>query len=198
MHRSSPEKAPMSFLSMDVEGRVIRFDSFSKMISSGMRIGWVTGPKFLIERIQFDQQGSALHPSGISQTILLAILNTWGYEGWERQLISVQRTYKERRDWLIHYAEKYLKGLAEWFIPSAGMFVWFKLLGISDTRELIKTKAVQEKFLMVPGSSFHPEEKPSSYIRASYSTATLEQMEEAILRLSVLLKKEMVSPNLKV
>lgn len=45
-----------SFLSMDVDGRVIRLDSFSKIISSGFRIGWVTGPKYLVEKLQLDQQ----------------------------------------------------------------------------------------------------------------------------------------------
>ena len=45
-----------SFYSIDDNaengGRVIRFDSFSKLISSGLRIGFVTGPTELIERIE--------------------------------------------------------------------------------------------------------------------------------------------------
>lgn len=56
-----------TFLSMDVDGRVLRFDSMSKIISGGLRMGWVTGPKYLVERVQLDQQSSGLHPSGISQ-----------------------------------------------------------------------------------------------------------------------------------
>lgn len=47
-----------SFLSMDKDGRVLRFDSFSKIISSGMRIGWITGPATLVDKIQLDQQVS--------------------------------------------------------------------------------------------------------------------------------------------
>ena len=41
---------------MDTEGRVLRFDSFSKILSSGMRVGFATGPKPLIERIVLHMQ----------------------------------------------------------------------------------------------------------------------------------------------
>jgi kynurenine/2-aminoadipate aminotransferase len=44
------EKIP-SYFSMDVDGRVLRFDSLSKILSAGARLGWVSGPKALIDRI---------------------------------------------------------------------------------------------------------------------------------------------------
>ena len=53
---------------MDVDGRVLRFDSFSKLLSSGLRVGFVTGPPALIERIELHQQASILHSSGPSQS----------------------------------------------------------------------------------------------------------------------------------
>lgn len=56
-----------SFLSIDTEGRVIRLDSFSKVLSSGMRVGWVTGPKPLVERLEYHIQSSSIHSSIISQ-----------------------------------------------------------------------------------------------------------------------------------
>ena len=51
---------PSSFLSLDTEGRVLRFDSFSKVLSSGIRLGFVTGPPPLIERINLHMQVSNL------------------------------------------------------------------------------------------------------------------------------------------
>jgi kynurenine/2-aminoadipate aminotransferase len=53
-----------SFLSMDTDGRVLRFDSMSKLISSGMRIGFATGPPKLMERLNFHIQATNLHNSG--------------------------------------------------------------------------------------------------------------------------------------
>ena len=60
-----------SFLSMDIEGRVLRFDSFSKVLSSGLRLGWVTGPKQLVAPIELHVQSSYLHSSALSQ------VSTW-------------------------------------------------------------------------------------------------------------------------
>lgn len=54
-----------SFLSMDTDGRVLRFDSMSKLISSGMRIGFATGPPKLMERLNFHIQATNLHNSGM-------------------------------------------------------------------------------------------------------------------------------------
>uniref|UniRef100_S4RF99 Aminoadipate aminotransferase n=1 Tax=Petromyzon marinus TaxID=7757 RepID=S4RF99_PETMA len=56
-----------SFLSMDVDGRVIRTDSFSKIISSGLRLGFLTGPKKLVNRVILHMQTSTMHTSTFSQ-----------------------------------------------------------------------------------------------------------------------------------
>ena len=61
------EKRAPSFLSLDTEGRVLRFDSFSKVLSSGMRLGFVTGPKPLVDRINLHMQVSVLQASSLSQ-----------------------------------------------------------------------------------------------------------------------------------
>jgi kynurenine/2-aminoadipate aminotransferase len=53
-----------SLLSMDVDGRVIRFDSFSKVLSSGIRMGVVTGPDVLVQQLSLHAQAVNLHPSG--------------------------------------------------------------------------------------------------------------------------------------
>lgn len=61
------EKEPVSFLSLDVEGRVIRFDSMSKVLSSGLRLAWLTGPKQLVNNIELHIQSDMLHSSTLSQ-----------------------------------------------------------------------------------------------------------------------------------
>ena len=67
-----------SFYSMDVDGRVLRFDSFSKILSSGLRLGFVTGPKPLIERIMLHMQVSSMHTTSLSQFIANDLLQEWG------------------------------------------------------------------------------------------------------------------------
>jgi len=180
-----------SFFSMDVDGRVLRFDSFSKVLSGGLRLGWVTGPSPLVERMQFHQQACALHTSGMSQVVALTTLQAWEKNnGWETHLTYVKNFYRKRRDIFLELAEKYLKGLAEWNTPVAGMFVWFKLLSIDDSFSLIMEKAVSKKVLLVPGQHFMPDNKPCPYVRASYSIASPEEMEEALKRLAALLREQ--------
>ena len=87
-------------------------------------------------------------------------------------------------------ADRHLKGLAEWSIPSAGMFVWMKLLGIEDSSDLIRNKAVEKKLLLVPGVEFFPNPRVTSYVRASFSTASENDINLALERLAALLKEE--------
>lgn len=61
------DEQPISFFSLDVDGRVLRMDSFSKVWSAGLRLGSVTGPKVLLETLNKHVQSSTLHPSSLSQ-----------------------------------------------------------------------------------------------------------------------------------
>ena len=179
-----------SFLELDTnDARVLRFDSFSKILSSGMRIGFVTGPKPLIDRINLHTQASNLHPAGITQAMVLGLLQAWGKEGWEKHLTNVCTFYRTQRDHFLDSATKHLTGLVEWNEPTAGMFVWMKLLGVDDTQEWIETKAIESKVLLVPGSVFLPNPHPSQYVRAAYSTASPEDMDTALQRLARLLSE---------
>ena len=69
------------------------------------------------------------------------------------------------------------------------MFFWLKVKGVDDTYSLIKEKAFEQKVLLIPGSVFYPgSDVKSPYVRASFSSATLPDMEEALRRFAVLLK----------
>lgn len=191
------EKRTRSFFSMDVDGRVLRFDSFSKLLSSGLRLGFATGPKPLIERLELHSQASNLHTSGLPQVLVASLFDDWAaknngdsYQGFINHVDAVSDFYRERRDVFLASASKHLTGLATWTSPRAGMFVWMKLSGIRDSWPLIKEKAVAKKVLLVPGESFSPDAGPSPYVRAAYSTASFEEMDEALRRFAELLREE--------
>jgi kynurenine/2-aminoadipate aminotransferase len=62
--------------------------------------------------------------------------------------------------------------------PSAGMFLWLKIIGIDDTRKLIYEKAIGQEVLLLPGSPFFPDQSKSyPFVRVSYSLSTPEQIE---------------------
>ncbi|TPX62847.1 hypothetical protein PhCBS80983_g00084 [Powellomyces hirtus] len=179
------ERAP-TYFSLDRDQRVLRFDSFSKIFSAGMRLGWVTGPAPLVDRIALHSQTTLLHPSGVSQMLAFSLLDSWGKTGFLEHTLRVAAFYKDKRDTFLAAAEKRLKGVAEWVVPDAGMFVWLKLLGIADSSDLIRTKATEKKVLLVPGFEFFPNPRTTPYVRASFSQASPENMDEALKRLAEL------------
>ncbi|KAM8938665.1 kynurenine/alpha-aminoadipate aminotransferase, mitochondrial [Pelodytes ibericus] len=180
-----------SFLSMDVDGRVIRADSMSKILSSGLRIGFLTGPKPLLDRVVLHMQACTLHTSTFTQIMVLQLLQKWGQEGFLEHIESVIHFYKTQRDAMLASAEKWLTGLAEWHSPSAGMFLWMKIKGVSDTHQMIMLKAISNEVLLVPGSAFNIDSsEPSSYVRASFSLSSPEKIDQGLQRLASLIIEE--------
>ncbi|XP_067885388.1 kynurenine/alpha-aminoadipate aminotransferase, mitochondrial [Heterodontus francisci] len=179
-----------SFLSLDVDGRVIRTDSFSKILSSGLRIGFVTGPKPLIDQIILHIQCSTMHTSTFTQLLVAQLLQQWGQKGFLEHVDRVVEFYRKQRDAMQSSAERWLKDVVDWHVPSAGMFFWMKLKGIPDTYQLISEKAVQKEVLFVPGQAFMIDKSaPCSYIRASFSVSTPEQIDQGLQRLATLIKE---------
>eukprot|EP00002_Diphylleia_rotans_P006209 TRINITY_DN1555_c0_g1_i1.p1 TRINITY_DN1555_c0_g1~~TRINITY_DN1555_c0_g1_i1.p1 ORF type:complete len:349 (-),score=71.69 TRINITY_DN1555_c0_g1_i1:137-1183(-) len=80
-----------SIFSRDTEGRVLRFDSFSKILSSGIRLGFVTGPKPLVDRIQLHTQATTLHANGLSQVITSRLMEKWGPSGFDSHIAGGMR-----------------------------------------------------------------------------------------------------------
>ncbi|KAJ2907748.1 hypothetical protein GGI21_003578 [Coemansia aciculifera] len=185
-----------SLLSMDTDGRVIRLDSFSKILAPGLRCGWVTAPKYMTDKIQFHNETSVQQPAGLSQAIVSKLINEhWGHEGWERHLVQIQRDYAMRRDRFVELCQKYLKGKVSFTVPSAGMFLWFRVLLREDVQE--RPGVMQEVFdsmienhvLLVPGHFFSPlgatpEVLSKPFVRAAYSYASIDDFETAISRLA--------------
>nr|XP_056711385.1 kynurenine/alpha-aminoadipate aminotransferase, mitochondrial-like isoform X2 [Euleptes europaea] len=134
-----------TFLSMDVDGRVLRTDSFSKILSSGLRIGFLTGPKPLVDRVILHIQVSTMHASTFTQLMIYQLLQQWGQKGFFDHVDRVVEFYRTQRDVMLTAADKWLKGLANWHSPAAGMFLWIKIKGISDTQHLIMEKALEKE-----------------------------------------------------
>lgn len=187
------KELPPSFLSLDKDGRVLRFDSFSKILSAGLRIGYVTGPKVLIDRMVWHMQASTICTSGMSQVMVSELLREWGEDGFNNHITKLRQFYKSQRDAMLLAADTHLKGLCEWTVPSGGIFVWFKVPALRDTQPMLKERGVKKDVLLVPGKDFMLEEtKPCQFMRAAYSNVTPQQMMVAMKNLAELIKEEIV------
>jgi aromatic amino acid aminotransferase I len=114
-----------TYVSIDVDGRVMRLDSFSKVLVPGSRLGWVVASEQIIERYQRHAEVASQGPSGFSQVILHKLLDeTWGHEGYLRWLMNLRLEYTKKRDALLAACEDNLPtDIVTWNPPMAGMFV---------------------------------------------------------------------------
>lgn len=176
-----------SFLSMDKAGRVIRLDSVSKVVSAGLRGGWVTAPSPLLERLQLHSQAELLHPCTLSQAILLKLVQC--RETLGSYLKSARDLYWSRRD-ALHLALQPLEGLADWAVPDAGLFFWLRVRDVDDVYSMIHT-AFERGLMLVPGQAFIYDSNAScQYIRLTFSKIRLEDMSTASQILSEVIRDE--------
>ncbi|KAH9983439.1 hypothetical protein BJV74DRAFT_797421 [Russula compacta] len=169
-------------------GRVLRFDSFSKIISAGIRIGFVTGPAPLLDAMDRHGIGRSqtaaanLQPSSFSQAVVITLLRSWGRQGFLAHAHNVAEFYRVKRDVFEVAMRQHLHDIAEWHSPQAGMFRL--LLGEDgDSASIIQNKAFQGGVLALPGTVFFPNGAHTTYVRASFSLLEEEQISKKVQKL---------------
>ncbi|KAG8707522.1 hypothetical protein FRC09_001776 [Ceratobasidium sp. 395] len=196
------EERPPSYLSLEntmiraqgdgSQRRVVRFDSFSKVFSGGMRIGFVTGPPEIVGAINSHTSAANLQAASTTQSIILAILKHWGSTGFHAHISNIAGFYRAKRDvfdaaMTKHFRPAGREPLAEWTKPEAGLFFWFKLNLLpskSDSFHLVRTRALAKGVLAVPGAAFYPSGRKTSYVRAAFSVIGENEVDEALKRLA--------------
>lgn len=186
-----------SFLSIDTDGRVMRADSFSKVLAPGSRVGWITASEQICSRFRTHADVSTQGPSGFSQIILFKLLDeTWGHTGYLDWLIHMRMEYTRRRNVMMEACERYLpKDIVSWVPPMAGMFHWlnvdytkhpdYKTKSIDDIEEEIFQMVIAHGTLLMKGSWFCADRdvaRETMFFRATYAAAQFDQIDEAIHR----------------
>lgn len=192
-----------TLLSMDVDGRVMRLDSFSKVIAPGSRTGWITASEQIVERFVRHNECSTQNPSGISQIVLYKLLDeSWGHGGYLQWLINLRLEYTKRRDTILAACKKYLpRDVVSWNPPAAGMFLWLKIdwqkhphvssKSLLAIEEEIFMAAIGQGVLISRGSWFASSPdfvSTEMFFRATFAAASEEKMAEAIERFGVAIR----------
>ncbi|KAJ1978394.1 hypothetical protein H4R35_001925 [Dimargaris xerosporica] len=190
-----------SFLRLDVDGRVIRMDSFSKLMGPGLRLGWVTASAKFCHYLQLRGETTTQSPAGLSQALVTELLtHKWGDAGWAGHVQRIQEHYTQKRDHFLDMVEKHLKGLVDYVAPEAGMFVWLRVLLPQDAQDTegIMEKMFQDlvnaKVLIVPGYFFLGQadrilKKDAPYFRTSFATAHPSLYEPCLAKLGKVLRQ---------
>ena len=198
-HKEFIDSLVPSYLSMDIDGRVMRLDSFSKVIAPGTRCGWITASQQICERYRTHADVSTQGPSGVSQLVLFKLLEDhWGHDGYLDWLINIRLEYTARRNAILEACERYLpREIVSWVPPMAGMFHWMEIdytkhpaypegKSMDEIEDEIFLRNVDYGTLLMKGSWFYAEqdavEKEKMFFRATYAAAPFEQIDEAIRR----------------
>ena len=166
--------------SLDKDGIVVYAGSFSKVLSPGMRLGFVIAPKPVIQKMVVCKQGEDVHTNSWAQMVAHRFMTEYDFEG---HLSSLRSIYKKKADFCMELLDKYLvpSGISYQKIEG-GLFIWCRLpenARISMT-EFCK-QAVLNKVCVVPGNAFLTDESEQcSSFRINFSTPTNEQLEKGI------------------
>ncbi|KAF2403945.1 PLP-dependent transferase [Trichodelitschia bisporula] len=186
-----------SFLRIDTDGRVLRMDSFSKVLTPGARIGWVTASAQIIERYKLHADVSTQGASGISQLVLFKLLEDhWGHGGFVDWLIYLRKEYEGRRRTMMAACEALLpREVVSWTVPDAGMFLWLKIdhtkhpgageKSIAELEEEVFLGTIRHGALVMRGSLFQADrDSPlgALFFRTTFAAASEENIREAIRR----------------
>jgi 2-aminoadipate transaminase len=177
-------------------GNVIYLSTFSKTLAPGLRLGWIVAPPQIISKLVQLKQGADLHTSTFTQCVAFEVARG----GFLDQHVKLIRGfYRERRDVMLQALEQFFPPEVTWTHPQGGLFLWVTLPEGMDSQSLFQS-ALAENVAFVPGDSFYAGNGPESchHLRLNFSHPNPEQIREGIRRLSVALRRQVLTSSRKV
>jgi len=168
----------------ELNGRVIYTSTFSKILSPGLRVGWIAAPLTVIDKLVALKQSTDLHTSTFVQYIINEVVR----DGFlESHIAQLRTTYRERRDIMLAAMEKYFPQEVSWSHPAGGLFLMVYMPQYLDAQELLQ-EALAYKVAFVPGVDFHVGNTGHNTFRLNFSHESPPMIEEGMKRLGQLLK----------
>ncbi|MCP4583320.1 MAG: PLP-dependent aminotransferase family protein [candidate division Zixibacteria bacterium] len=159
---------------------VIQLGTFSKLISPGLRIGWIASNPHVAPIIERMKQAMDLHTNSFSQYVI-ADFAAAGHLDKHIELIKAE--YGKKRTFMLDMLKKYFSDKATWTTPEGGLFLWLKLADHISATDML-ADAIKAKVAYVPGKFFYSAEQDDSTMRLNFCNATEENIEEGIKRLA--------------
>jgi 2-aminoadipate transaminase len=173
-------------LSLDAGVYVMYLGTFSKILSPGIRLGWVVAPPPVLEKINLGKQGADLCTSTLSQLMVQAYFERGHWQTYVESLIDV---YRSRRDALLEALDEHFPPQAEWTRPGGGLFVWATLPDFIDTTDLL-ARALRDNVAFVPGEAAFLDGRGRSSMRLNFSAVDEGDIREGVRRIGEVVKEQ--------
>ncbi len=153
--------------------------SFSKILSPGLRVGWLIAPPELLARATMCKQFSDAHTSNLTQATAAHYLTLGRMAA---ALDTVRVTYAERASVMAECLRSDLGDAITFNAPEGGMFFWARLTGGRQATEFAQ-RAIDKLVAFIPGAPFFATDPDLSTLRLSFATADVARIREGMARL---------------
>ena len=187
--RFTGEALPGLFaLSKQHGGCVIRMGSFSKILSPGLRLGFILAPEQIISKMVQLKQATDLHTATVTQMAVYEAVK----DGFLKEhLPKVRELYKRQCNFMLEALdENFGGGDVQWTKPEGGMFIWMKFPEQVNTTVLLPRAVEEQKVAYVPGEPFFPiaSSAVTNNMRLSFVTVSEDKIRTGVANLAKLFK----------
>jgi 2-aminoadipate transaminase len=169
-------------LTMNPAG-VIYMGSFSKVLTPGIRLGYVVAPVALIQKLEQAKQAADLHTAQLTQMVVYEAVK----DGFlQTHIPTIRKLYADQCQAMLDALQTYFPAGTSWTRPEGGMFIWVTLPAHIDTMQLL-AEAVAQKVAFVPGAPFYANNPQSNTLRLSFVTVPPEKIREGVQSLAKLI-----------
>lgn len=172
-----------SLKAMDKE-HVIQLGTFSKIISPGLRIGWILAEPQIIALCERMKQACDLHTNTFAQYVVYEFAASGGLDKHIDRLID---SYRKRRNVMIEALRNHFDDGTTWTEPEGGLFLWVRCPAGISASELLP-KALEAGVAYVPGKYFYSQKPDDTTLRLNFCNATEDKIVEGIKRLAGVIK----------
>ena len=159
--------------SMDTEGIVIYTSSFSKVMSAGIRLGFVIAPKPVLDKMAVGKQAVDTHSNLFFQMLIADYMEKYDYDG---HIQMIRDLYRHKSGLMLDEIRKGFPESVKYTVPQGGLFLWCTLPEGADMLKFVQF-AKSKGVAIVPGIAFNVDESaPSRCFRLNYSTPTDEKL----------------------
>ncbi|MDO4969012.1 MAG: PLP-dependent aminotransferase family protein [Comamonadaceae bacterium] len=187
LYFDAPPPASLLALSPEVPGSrewLAHCGSLSKVLSPGLRIGWLIANPELLAKAVMCKQFSDAHTSTFAQATAAQYLQAGHMPA---TLAKVRKVYASRAKAMMDALRSELGDAVEFTEPQGGLFLWVRLTGkggkLADANELAK-RAIEQGVAFVPGAPFFSQNPDVSTLRLSFATADEDKIREGVARLA--------------
>ncbi|MBS1882912.1 MAG: PLP-dependent aminotransferase family protein [Actinobacteria bacterium] len=165
---------------------VVYLGTFSKILSPGIRLGWVVAPPPVLEKVVLGKGAADLCTSTLTQFF---VRQYFGEGGWRRYVEDLVGLYRGRRDTMLEALHEHFPAAASWTEPDGGLFIWATLPDYIDTEDLL-AKALRSDVAFVPGRAAYVDGRGGNSMRLNFSGVTDEEIREGIKRIGAVITEQ--------